>query len=67
MAFVNKAFSKPENIVKLLQLPDKQFAESYERLMEGGSLQDLDRILQVRGDKKGDFAALVKNLEARNL
>jgi hypothetical protein len=23
MAFVNKSFSKPENIIKLLQLPDK--------------------------------------------
>lgn len=26
VAFVNKSFSKPENIIKLMQLPDKEFA-----------------------------------------
>lgn len=53
LSFVNKAFGKPENIIKLLQLPDKEFTERYEMFMEGGSPQDLDRILQVRGaDRK---------------
>lgn len=35
--------------------------------MEGGSLQDLERILQVRGNKKGDFAALAKSVESKNI
>jgi hypothetical protein len=26
ITFVNKGFSKPDNIIKLLQLPDKEFA-----------------------------------------
>lgn len=26
ITFVNKSFSKPENIIKLLQLPDKEFS-----------------------------------------
>jgi len=67
IGFVNKSFSKPENIIKLLQLPDKEFAERYEMFMEGGSPQDLERILQVRGCKKGDFASLVKSVESKNM
>jgi len=30
--------------------------------MEGGTPQDLDKILQVRGSKKNDFAALLKSI-----
>ena len=60
MAFVNKSFLKPENIVKLMQLPDKEFAERYEIFMEGSSPNDLEKILQVRGSKKNDFSALFK-------
>ena len=67
VTFVNKTFSKPENIIKLLQLPDKEFTERYEMFMEGGSIQDLDRILQVRGSKKADFMALVKSIESKNM
>lgn len=66
-AFVNKSFSKPENIIKLMQLPDKEFAERYEMFMEGGTVQDFEKILQVRGGKKGDFSALFKSIEAKNL
>ncbi len=67
MAFVNKSFSKPENIIKLMQLPDKEFAERYEMFMEGGTVQDLERILQVRGSKKNDFSALAKSVESKNI
>lgn len=35
--------------------------------MEGGSVQDLERILQVRGNKKGDFSGLVKSIESKNI
>ena len=35
--------------------------------MEGGSVQDLDRILQVRGNKKSDFSSLVKSVESKNM
>ena len=58
--FVNKSFTKPENIVKLMQLPDKEFTERYEMFMEGGSTNDLEKILQVRGSKKNDFNGLFK-------
>lgn len=40
VSFVNKSFSKPENIIKLMQLPDKEFTERYEMFMEGGTVQD---------------------------
>jgi hypothetical protein len=62
ITFVNKSFSKPENIIKLMQLPDKEFAERYEMFMEGGTVQDFDRILQVRGGKRNDFTALLKSI-----
>ena len=58
--FVNKSFTKPENIVKLMQLPDKEFTERYGMFMEGGSTNDLEKILQVRGSKKNDFNGLFK-------
>jgi hypothetical protein len=51
----------------LLQLPDKEFAERYEMFMEGGSVQDLERILLVRGSKKNDFTGLIKSIESKNL
>lgn len=35
--------------------------------MEGGSIQDLERILQVRGSKKNDFSALIKSIESKNM
>lgn len=35
--------------------------------MEGGTVQDLERILQVRGSKKSDFSGLVKSIESKNL
>ncbi len=34
--------------------------------MEGGSVQDLEKILQVRGAKKGDFTSLIKSIENKN-
>lgn len=50
-----------------MQLPDKEFAERYEMFMEGGTVQDLERILQVRGSRKNDFGALVKSIEAKSM
>jgi hypothetical protein len=49
-----------------MQLPDKEFSERYEMFMEGGTAQDLEKILQVRGGKKADFAALIKSIESKN-
>ncbi len=49
-----------------MQLPDKEFAERYEMFMEGGTIQDFEKIIQVRGAKKGDFAQLAKSIEAKN-
>jgi len=49
-----------------MQLPDKEFSERYEMFMEGGTAQDFEKILQVRGGKKGDFTALIKSIESKN-
>jgi hypothetical protein len=50
-----------------MQLPDKEFTERYEMFMEGGTVQDFERILQVRGGKKNDFTSLFKSIEAKNI
>jgi hypothetical protein len=49
-----------------MQLPDKEFTERYEMFMEGGTIQDFEKILQVRGGKKSDFTALIKSIESKN-
>lgn len=61
--FVNKTFSKGENIIKLMSLNNDQFSEKFESMMEGATVQDLEKILQVRGSKKSEFPNLVKSLE----
>ena len=60
--FVNKTFSKGENIIKLMGFNNVHFAEKFETMMENGTLQDLEKILQVRGGKKSEFPNLVKSL-----
>lgn len=35
--------------------------------MEGAGIQELEKILQVRGGKKADFPQLVKSIEAKNI
>ncbi len=34
-------------------------------LMEGAGIQELEKILQVRGTKKADFPQLVKSIESK--
>jgi hypothetical protein len=52
MAFVNKTFSKGENIIKLMGFDNVHFMEKFETMMENATIQDLEKILQVRGGKK---------------
>lgn len=46
-------------------LNNEQFVERYEMLMEGAGIQELEKILQVRGAKKTDFPQLVKSIESK--
>jgi hypothetical protein len=39
--------------------------ERYEMLMEGAGIQELEKILQVRGAKKADFPQLIKSIELK--
>jgi hypothetical protein len=36
-------------------------------LMEGAGVQELEKILQVRGSKKTDFPALLKSIESKSM
>ena len=60
--FVNKTFSKGENMIKLMGLKNEQFADKFESMMEGATVADLEKILHVRGNKKSEFPNLVKSL-----
>ena len=62
VGFVNKTFSKGEKVIKTMGLNNEQFAEKFEMMMEGAGLQELDKILQVRGGKRSDFPALVRSI-----
>lgn len=45
-----------------MNLNNEQFADKFEALMEGASIAELEKILLVKGGKKGDFPNLLKSL-----
>jgi hypothetical protein len=49
-------------MIKLMGLKNEQFADKFESMMEGATVADLEKILQVRGNKKSEFPNLVKSL-----
>jgi len=60
--FVAKTFHKTKNILKLLAMDVKDFKENFNKFFQDAQIQDLDKLLLIKGLKRNDVPDLVKNL-----
>ena len=58
--FVNKTISKSENILKLLSMRQNKFVENFMTFYEDATINDLEKMLNLKGWKKTDVPTLVK-------
>lgn len=58
--FVNKNFQKNENLLKLLAMNKEKFVENFRNFYEDANNLEIEKILALKGLKKGDVPSLFK-------
>ncbi len=58
--FVNKNFQKSDNLLKLLAMSKEKFVENFRNFYEDTNNIEIEKILAMKGLKKGDVPSLFK-------
>lgn len=59
-SFVNKSICKCESILKLLLMPNEEFITNFSLFLQDASSNDLEKMSQMKGIRKGELSHLFK-------